>query len=370
MKATHPFNRRYDIDWLRVIAIGMLLVYHTSIGFQPWGVLIRFIQNDEFNESLWILMSMMNIWRIPFLFLVSGIGVWFALQRRDWKALIKERSVRIFLPFLVGVFLWVPLHQNLWQYYYAQPVLYVPNPGHVWFLGNVFIYVLIFIPLFIFMKDYSENKWVVKLKKAINQPLSLFVLVIPFVLEVEIVNPENFEMYAMTWHGFWLGMVAFFIGFLVAFSGEGFWMNVSRFRWISMILALGIYLIRVFYFELRTTDYWMSIESCLWIYSVLGLGYKYLNRESPTLRYLSEAAYPVYIIHMMVLYLGSIWIFPVAIDVNLKLGLLLIFTFGGCLLIYEYGIRRIDILRPLFGMKSRKFGHPKNAQISTLTKTK
>jgi len=29
-------NRRYDIDWLRVIAIGLLLIYHIAIGFHPW----------------------------------------------------------------------------------------------------------------------------------------------------------------------------------------------------------------------------------------------------------------------------------------------------------------------------------------------
>ena len=29
-------ERRYDIDWLRVIAIGLLLIYHIAIAFQPW----------------------------------------------------------------------------------------------------------------------------------------------------------------------------------------------------------------------------------------------------------------------------------------------------------------------------------------------
>lgn len=62
-------NRRYDIDWLRVIAIGLLLIYHIAIGFQPWGVFIGFIQNDEALESIWIPMSMLNVWRIPLLFL-------------------------------------------------------------------------------------------------------------------------------------------------------------------------------------------------------------------------------------------------------------------------------------------------------------
>ena len=50
-------NRRYDIDWLRVIAIGLLLIYHIAIAFQPWGVFIGFIQSDKSLEALWIPMS-------------------------------------------------------------------------------------------------------------------------------------------------------------------------------------------------------------------------------------------------------------------------------------------------------------------------
>ena len=67
-------ERRYDIDWLRVIAIGLLLFYHIGIGFQPWGVFIGFIQSEKPLESLWIPMSMLNIWRIPLLFFVSGFS--------------------------------------------------------------------------------------------------------------------------------------------------------------------------------------------------------------------------------------------------------------------------------------------------------
>ena len=50
-------NRRYDIDWLRVIAIGLLLIYHIGIGFQPFGVLIGFIQSNKPLDTLWVPMS-------------------------------------------------------------------------------------------------------------------------------------------------------------------------------------------------------------------------------------------------------------------------------------------------------------------------
>jgi peptidoglycan/LPS O-acetylase OafA/YrhL len=84
---------------------------------------------------------------------------------------------------------------------------------------------------------------------------------------------------------------------------------------------------------------------------VLAFGNKYLNHTGKTLRYLSQAAYPVYIIHMIFLFLGSWLIFPLDIAVPLQFVLLLAFTAGGCLAVYEFIIRRVNFLRPLFGLK-------------------
>jgi len=61
-------DRRHDIDWLRVIAIGLLLIYHIAIIFQPWGLFIGFIQSEESVKTLWTPMTMLNVWRIPLLF--------------------------------------------------------------------------------------------------------------------------------------------------------------------------------------------------------------------------------------------------------------------------------------------------------------
>src|SRR4249919_2416298 len=102
-------NRRYDIDWLRVIAIGLLLIYHVAIGFQPWGTMIGFMVNEKSWPSLWIPMSMLNVWRIPLLFFVSGMGVYFAMQKRSWASLLRERAGRIGVPFLFGFFVIAPL---------------------------------------------------------------------------------------------------------------------------------------------------------------------------------------------------------------------------------------------------------------------
>lgn len=74
-------ERRHDIDWLRVIAIGLLLIYHIAIIFQPWAMFVGFIRSTESLEKLWTPMTMLNVWRIPFLFYVSGMGFYFAMKK-------------------------------------------------------------------------------------------------------------------------------------------------------------------------------------------------------------------------------------------------------------------------------------------------
>ena len=65
-----------------------------------------------------------------------------------------------------------------------------------------------------------------------------------------------------------------------------------------------LYGIRYVTFAPEAPGYLMAIESNCWIFGVFGFGYKYLNKPSKILSYLSQAAYPVYIIHMFVLYAG------------------------------------------------------------------
>ncbi|MDW7692862.1 acyltransferase family protein [Flammeovirgaceae bacterium SG7u.111] len=347
-------NRRYDIDWLRVIAIGLLLIYHIAIGFQPWGVFIGFIQNNESLEWIWTPMSMLNVWRIPLLFFVSGMGVYFAIQRRTWKALLLERTQRILVPFLFGMVAIVPLHIFLWKNYYHQEMTFEFNPAHLWFLGNIFIYVLIFSPLFFYLKKHPTGKFQQLVSKIMGNPIGLPLLMVPFIAEAELVKPEAFEMYAFTPHGFFIGMAAFLIGFMCVYSGKAFWENATKLRWILLVFAAALYAFRLIGGDLKAPHFLMAIESNCWIFTVFGFGYKYLNKPSKTLSYLSQAAYPVYILHMLFLYLASWLIFPLEIAALPKFIIVNVFTFVGCFATYEFVVRRITLIRPLFGLKTEQ----------------
>ncbi|MBS2097623.1 acyltransferase family protein [Carboxylicivirga linearis] len=350
MKTT---ERRYDIDWLRVIAIALLLIYHSAIVFQPWGVLIGFIQSNKGLSWLWVAMSMLNVWRIPLLFFVSGMGVCFAMRKRNWKQLVWERSKRILLPFIVGMFVIVPIHVFIWQRYYSQPLSYDWGRGHLWFLGNIFSYVIILLPVFYLLKHKAD---VVQgyVSKVFSHPLSILIAISLFVIEVVVVKPDSFELYAMTLHGYVLGFIAFLIGFLMVYSGKAFWQRVLSMRWIYLTLAITFYLVRVIKYELIASHIFTAIESILWIYTIFSFGYRYLNHSNKALAYLSKAAYPVYILHMIFLYWGASLLIPFQMPAFITFAGVNLFSFAGSLLVYELLLKRIWWIGLGFGLNTAR----------------
>ena len=344
-------ERRYDIDWIRVIAIGLLLVYHVAIGFQPWGIMIGFIANDRPWPALWIPMTLLNVWRIPLLFFVSGMGVYFALRRRYWGQLVGERIRRILLPFLFGMAAIVPIHVYIWQRYYAFDTGYAPGPGHLWFLGNLFCYVILLSPVFVYLKRQTEKRQPTWVARVCRTPLVLLPVYVLFIGEVLLLRPVPFELYAMTAHGFAIGLLAFGCGFFFVWCGAPFWTMLLRWRWLFAAIAVGLFILRLTHFQSVAPGYLTAIESNSWVFAVFSFGYRYLNHPGRVLAYLSQAAYPVYIVHMICLYAASAIIFPLPIAVPLQFILVLVFTIGGCFGLYELVIKRISILRILFGLR-------------------
>jgi glucans biosynthesis protein C len=296
-------------------------------------------------------MMLLNVWRIPLLFFVSGMGVFFAMQKRNWKQLILERTSRILVPFLFGVFIIFPISVYIWKGYYHWDQSYNPHPGHLWFLGNIFVYVVLLSPLFFYLKKNEDGKVANFIKWIFSNPLGLLLVIAVSVAEAFIVKPIPYELYAMTWHGFFLGFIAFFFGFCFVLSGDNFLQMLLKGRWLFLLIGIVLFIIR-YQLQLKYPSYLIPVESDCWIFAVLAFGNKYLNHPGRTLAYLSQAAYPVYILHMIFLYLGSWIIFPLEINVQVQFILLLAFTGMGCFATYEL-IRRVNFLRPLFGLKMK-----------------
>jgi membrane-bound acyltransferase YfiQ involved in biofilm formation len=125
-----------------------------------------------------------------------------------------------------------------------------------------------------------------------------------------------------------------------------------------------LFIIRLVEFQLKAPGYLLAIESNLWIFALFGFAYKYLNQPGRTLTYLSQGAYPIYIVHMMFLYLASSLIMPLHMPTILKFILIVLFTGLGCFAMYDLIIRRIRIIRPLFGLKKHRSAPPLQANLN------
>jgi peptidoglycan/LPS O-acetylase OafA/YrhL len=354
-------GRRHDVDAIRVIALGLLILYHIAVAFQPWGAdVVMFIENEQSLEWVWILMMVINIWRIPILFVVSGMGARFAMERRNWSNLLSDRSLRIMVPLVFGMFFIVPFNFIIFNYYYEKEQFYFPHPGHLWFLANIFFYVLIFCALFNYFKNHPGNMFYRFIKNVISKPLGVIpVFALPIVIESILIQPENYPDFVFTIHGLLLGMVCFFSGFVLVSLKEVFWTAVRKIKLITLVLALSLYLLRAYNVIITDSEFISSplivnvltgFESANWMLAAFGFGAAFLNKPSKLLDYLSSAVYPVYIVHLPVQMLCSSLVFPLSIPVIFKLIIVLIGTFALSFAIYEI-IKRIKWVRFLFGMK-------------------
>ena len=115
-------ERRYDIDWLRVILFGLLIPFHVAIGvyWSTYGEGINPNVSDdpddrkevaeEGNDYTYdsvdptsMFLHWMHQWRLAALFMISGMGTAFAFKRRSWKTFFIERLQRLLVPMFFGM---------------------------------------------------------------------------------------------------------------------------------------------------------------------------------------------------------------------------------------------------------------------------
>ena len=126
---------------------------------------------------------------------------------------------------------------------------------------------------------------------------------------------------------------------------------MERIKQGALLVAFLLYLVRLFIFSLEGPNVLTAIESISWVLAIFGCASLYLNKPSRKLAYFSKAVYPVYIVYMPLQYFFSYYIIPLSLPAAIKLVLLLVLTFGGSLALYEFALKRIKWVRPLFGLK-------------------
>ena len=76
----------------------------------------------------------------------------------------------------------------------------------------------------------------------------------------------------------------------------------------------------------------------------------YLNKPSAKLSYLNDAVLPYYILHQTFIVVLAFVLSPMQLGPDFEPLIIIVGTFTGCIMSYEI-IRRVTLLRPLFGLK-------------------
>lgn len=98
-------TRLHELDWLRVIAILILLGCHTGMIFVSWSWHIKSAETSRVLETV---MAWLHYWRMPLLLFISGAGACFALGFRRPLQFLAERHRRLLAPLVFGMLVIVP----------------------------------------------------------------------------------------------------------------------------------------------------------------------------------------------------------------------------------------------------------------------
>ena len=367
-------KRRYDIDALRSIALFLLIFYHLGQSFTYNARNILFVQNIRVVEEIWIILNLLNSWRIPLVFLIAGIALRLSFSKRSQTKILKERLKVLGIPWVFGSLVFASLSAYITAKFYGfsffykvsnlVPFVFEYNGLHMWFVLYILTFCLITIPFLKIISNTKEKDTI--FSKILNTQGGIFLFSIPVILEGHLLNELRFDFsvdygkyyqeYANTSHGFVLGFIWFLIGIILTSQGDAFWESNKRNWKIHLVLGSLSYIYRLFNgFEsgFALDNRLIAFESFNFIFLMLGLGAVYLNKDSPQLTYYKTAVYPVYIVHLPVQMLVMFYFSKINLHPVIKFPIALFFICFLSLTIY-HAVKNSKYLRLLFGLRNNK----------------
>ncbi len=372
--------RHHYIDWLRISAFMLLILYHGSRAFfpeDPWH-----ISNPQGSWVLRAAMDAMAQWRLPLLFFISGIGSWFVMKRRSLGGFVRNRLVKVLLPLGFSMLVIVPPQVWLERRFYGQTDLGYPawlfGPAfaqgtypegniswhHLWYLAYLLAMSLMLIPLIYPYVRGRLHRLSAFWARVCGGPSLLAVVALPLLVENTAGRMWPGASLALLGDWGWLAQMAtwFTIGFLSAPHLPRFAATAKRFVWFSGAIWLGLTLVLLLRkdsdnFDFGFGDWSLPYDDMLrspiaWfaILTLVGLFVQVLNRDSGLKRYLATAVYPLYIIHQTLALTLVYLVVPLDWPVGAKLLGVTLGTFLLSFATYHLIIRNLGPLRPLFGL--------------------
>jgi glucan biosynthesis protein C len=405
-------HRRY-LDLWRVGLVFGLIFFHTARIFDtlplPEGV-----KNGSSSLTATLFVAFFGLWGMPLMMAISGFAIWHSLRKRTSTIFMRERVQRLLVPFVFGVLAIVPLQvyfhlkqvdpagsltywQFLPQFFHVRPcpdlvnAFLCPDPStglfttaHLWFLKDLFIFAVLLLPLFLYLRRERGQQVVRSLAGFLARPGAILLLGLPVaVVEAGLVTS--------TMGGGWneyTYAVLLVCGFLTA-ADPRMGQAMGRGWRIALVVGLvaevaymaGLYMLMEVYDVDPLHSYgwgsllWRMVKGMgawAWVVAILGFGFRpgpdrnLKGSRAPlapgetglrpslgarALAYAGEAFLAVYVLHQTVVFVIGYYVVQWQTTALLKYAVISLASLAVTLLLYEFAVKRLRVTRWLFGMR-------------------
>ncbi len=373
--------RLHYLDWLRVLTILTVFVYHSTRFFnmEDWHVK---------NPTRYPWVEVWNVfaitWMMPLIFVISGASLFYAVGKGGAGKFVRDKTLRLLVPLLVGVFTHASLQVYLERLTHGQfsgtYFQFLPqyfqgfyeggNPAsgnfaltgmHLWYLFWLFLFSILLYPLLHWLKGRGQRV-LSRVGDGLALPGAIYLLALPVLLLLMLVDPANPVM-AKKEAGWPLVIYLWLLlsGFVVV-SHDGLQASIQRLRWLSLMLtvvSIGAFLFLIFRStpaNFGTPQYALTpglrgLAAWCCVLAAVGFGMRYLNFSNAFVQYANEAVLPFYVLHQTVLLSVGYFVVQWPIPDLFKWVIILLASLTIIMVIYEFLVRRFNVMRFWFGMK-------------------
>lgn len=378
-------QRRYDLDWLRIFAIMVVFLYHSTRFFNLVDWHLK-------NVDTYVWVEIWNVfvtrWMMPIFFIISGASLFYAMGKSGgWRKFYVDKFLRLMIPVLLAsvthsalhvylerlnhgrysgsFFSFIPMYFNGVYSGIGYPGNFAMHGMHLWYLLFLFVYGLICYRLFVWFKAGGQ----VILERITGWAAIPGLMFPAFTLPLLIMKALIPHAAISVGNGGWgfLYYLWFLIAGFIIVSSDKLQTSIKNQRWLSLVLGVVlsvIYLYLLFgvsnpVFQGNSGDWTATLLSFFsawcWVFAITGFGLKHLSFERPLLRHTNEGVLPFFILHQTVLLVFGYFIMGWGIHDVLKWVIVFTSSFVFIIAIYVLLVRKFDLFRFLFGMKT---SHP------------
>ena len=322
-------------------------------------------------------------WIMPLFFILSGISAYYSLSFRKPGVYLRSRIHRLFIPLVFGIFVLIPPqvyfervshHQfegSFFQFFphyfdgfYAFGGNFAWMGLHLWYLLMLFLFTILTLPLFLYLRQKTGQKFISWLAGKLEFRGIIYLLALPFAILELVLDPSGIGRRDFGGWSPFLYLIFFIYGYVVL-SDRRCRSMIERQAIFSLAAGLLVTAMMLVLFLLKSdpsfgTPYFTvmtilrAFNSWFWLLAIMGFGTRNFAFTNRFIAYANQAVLPFYIFHQTIIVTIGFYLIDWDIAVLLKYAILSTTSFCVIMVLYEIFVRRINILRYLFGLKTHR----------------